>query len=89
MAGGGATRVWLFVVLFVVWWFWSSGSKSLYFPPLSQIVKSLWTQWVTGPARAELAVSLEHLLVGYVIAALVGIGAGALLWSLRYLRDAT
>ena len=41
---------------------------------LSQVVKSLWTQWVTGPARAELAVSLEHLLVGYVIAALVGIG---------------
>ena len=89
MAGRVATRVWLFVVLFVVWWFWSSGSKSLYFPPLSQIVKSVWTQWVTGPARAELAVSLEHLLVGYVIAVLVGIGAGALLWSLRYLREAT
>ena len=89
MAGRAATRVWLFVVLFVVWWFWSSGSKSLYFPPLSQIVKSVWTQWVTGPARAELAVSLEHLLVGYVIAVLVGIGAGALLWSLRYLREAT
>ena len=89
MAGRAATRVWLFVVLFVVWWFWSSGSKSLYFPPLSQIVKSVWTRWVTGPARAELAVSLEHLLVGYVIAVLVGIGAGALLWSLRYLREAT
>jgi len=89
MAGRAATRVWLFVVLFVGWWFWSSGSKSLYFPPLSRIVRSLWTQWVIGPARAELAVSLEHLLAGYVIAALVGIGIGALLWSLRYLREAT
>jgi sulfonate transport system permease protein len=77
------------VVLFVVWWFWSASSKSLYWPPLSSILKSLWTQWVTGPARAELASSLEHLLVGYVIAGLVGIGIGALLWSLRYLRDAT
>jgi sulfonate transport system permease protein len=88
-AGRGATRVWLFVVLFVAWWFWSAGSKSLYFPPLSQILKTVWDQWVTGSARAELTTSLEHLLVGYVIAALVGIGVGALLWSLRYVRDAT
>jgi sulfonate transport system permease protein len=89
IAGRVATRAWLFVALFLVWWFWSSGSKSLYFPPLSQILKALWSQWVTGPARAELATSLEHLLVGYVIAGLAGIGIGALLWSLRYLRDAT
>jgi ABC-type nitrate/sulfonate/bicarbonate transport system permease component len=72
-----------------VWWFWSAGSKSLYFPPLSQILKAVWDQWVTGSARAELTTSLEHLLVGYAIAALAGIGIGALLWSLRYVRDAT
>lgn len=89
LAGRGATRVWLFVVFFLVWWLWSAGSKSLYFPPLSQILSSVWDQWVTGPARAQLTTSLEHLLVGYAIAALVGIGVGALLWSLRYLRDAT
>jgi ABC-type nitrate/sulfonate/bicarbonate transport system permease component len=88
-AARALTRVWLFVVLFLVWWFWSAGSKSLYFPPLSSILKALWNQWVTGPARADLTSSLEHLLVGYVIAGLVGIGIGALLWSLRYLRDAT
>lgn len=87
--GRALTRVWLFVALFLAWWLWSAGSKSLYFPPLSQILRSLWTQWVTGPARAELATSLEHLVVGFVIAGLVGIGGGALLWSLRYVRDAT
>jgi ABC-type nitrate/sulfonate/bicarbonate transport system permease component len=89
VAGRGATRAWLFVAFFLVWWLWSAGSKSLYWPPLSQIVKALWTQWVTGAARAELATSLEHLLAGYVIAGLAGIGIGALLWSVRYLRDAT
>jgi ABC-type nitrate/sulfonate/bicarbonate transport system permease component len=88
-AARALTRVWLFVVLFLIWWLWSAGSKSLYFPPLSSILKALWTQWVTGPARAELGSSLEHLLVGYVIASLIGIGLGALLWSLRYLREAT
>jgi sulfonate transport system permease protein len=89
LTGRAGTRVWLFAVLFLVWWFWSSGSKSLYFPPLSQILKSLWTQWVTGPARAELGSSLEHLIAGYAIAALAGIGIGALLRSQRYLRDAS
>jgi ABC-type nitrate/sulfonate/bicarbonate transport system permease component len=88
-AARALTRGWLFVVLFLIWWFWSAGSQSLYFPPLSSILKSLWTQWVTGPARAELSSSLEHLLVGYAIASVIGIGIGALLWSLRYLRDAT
>lgn len=89
LGGRALTRVWLFAVLFVVWWAWSAGSKSLYFPPLSSILRTLWTQWVTGPARANLASSLEHLLAGFVIAGLTGIGLGVLLWSLRYVREAT
>jgi sulfonate transport system permease protein len=89
VAGRALTRVWLFAVLLFVWWVWSAGSKSLYFPPLESIVKALWTQWVTGPARAELGSSLEHLIVGYAIAAALGIGFGTVLWSLRYVREAT
>lgn len=89
LAGRALTRVWLFAVLFLAWWLWSTGSKSLYFPPLSSILKAVWDQWVTGPARAELSSSLEHLLVGYGIAAVAGIGLGAALWSLRYAREAT
>jgi sulfonate transport system permease protein len=83
-----ATRAWLFVAFFAVWWIWSAGSKNLYFPPLESVLKALWTQWVTGPARAELASSLEHLIVGYAIAGALGIGLGAALWSLRYAREA-
>ena len=81
--------MWLFAVLFAAWWWWSAGSKSLYFPPLSSILRDLRTQWATGPARGELASSLEHLIVGFVIAGLAGIGFGVLLWSLRYVREAT
>ncbi len=89
VAGRTFTRAWLFAVLFVVWWLWSAGSKSLYFPPLESVVKALWTQWVTGPARAELTSSLAHLAAGYAIAAALGIGIGMALWSLRYAREAT
>jgi ABC-type nitrate/sulfonate/bicarbonate transport system permease component len=88
-AGRALTRVWLFAVLIAVWWRWSAGSKSPYFPPLSSILRTVWTQWATGPARTNLSSSLEQLLAGYAIAALIGIGAGALLWSLRYAREAT
>ena len=89
LAGHALTRAWLFAVLIVAWWVWSAGSKSLYFPPLSSILRTLWTQWVTGPARANLASSVEHLLAGYAIAAVAGIGLGVALWSLRYVREAT
>lgn len=87
--GRAGTRVWLPAAMIVIWWVWSAGSKSLYFPPLSSILRTLWTQWVTGPERAQLASSLSHLLAGYALAALIGVGLGALLWSLRYVRDAT
>jgi ABC-type nitrate/sulfonate/bicarbonate transport system permease component len=83
------TRVWLPAALIAAWWAWSAGSKSLYFPPLSSILRTLWTQWVTGAARADLASSLSHLAVGYVLAGIIGVGLGALLWSLRYVHEAT
>jgi sulfonate transport system permease protein len=89
LAGRALTRVWLPAALVAAWWVWSAGSRSLYFPPLRSILHTLWTQWVTGSARAELASSLEHLIVGYLLAAVIGISLGALLWSLRYAREAT
>jgi ABC-type nitrate/sulfonate/bicarbonate transport system permease component len=88
-AGRAVTRAWLFAALIGAWWAWSAGSTSVYFPPLPKIARTLWSQWAVGPARAELGSSLEHLVLGYAIAGLAGIGIGALLWSLRYLREAT
>ena len=75
--------------MFGVWWVWSAGSKSVYWPPLESIVKALWTQWMTGPARANLIASLEHLAVGFAFASALGIGLGMALWALRYVREAT
>jgi ABC-type nitrate/sulfonate/bicarbonate transport system permease component len=83
------TRVWLPAGLVVAWWLWSAGSKSLYFPPLSSILRTLWTQWAVGPARAQLGSSLAHLAVGYLLACVGGVCLGALLWSWRYVREAT
>lgn len=89
VAGHAAARVWLPAACVAVWWFWSVRSTSIYFPPLEEIVRAFYSQWVVGPARSQLAQSLEHLAFGYLIAATGGISIGALLWSLRTVREAT
>jgi ABC-type nitrate/sulfonate/bicarbonate transport system permease component len=84
-----ATWVWLPAACVAVWWVWSERSTSIYFPPLEKILRQLYSQWVVGSARSQLADSLAHLALGYLIAAVGGIGIGALLWGFRGIRDAT
>lgn len=81
--------MWLFAAGAVVWWVMSAGSTSPYFPPLETILRRLYQLWIAGHAKDQLASSLEHFAFGYAIAGLAGIGIGALLWSLRTVREAT
>jgi len=81
--------LWLFAVLAVVWWVWSAHSKSLFFPPLETILRRLYELWIVGSAKSQLVSSLAHFAFGYAIAGIAGIGLGALLWSLRAVREAT
>jgi ABC-type nitrate/sulfonate/bicarbonate transport system permease component len=80
--------LWLFAVLVVVWWVWSAGSSSPFFPPLQEIVHRLYDLWVVGDARKHLASSLQNFTFGYAIAGLAGVGLGALLWMLGSAREA-
>jgi sulfonate transport system permease protein len=81
--------LWLFVVIAVVWWVLTAHSTSQAFPPLETILRRFWELWIVGPDKHQLAPSLEHFAFGYAIAAIAGIGIGALLWSARTARDAT
>ena len=85
VAGG----LWLFAVLVAAWWFLSAGSTSPGFPPLETILRRLYQLWIVGDAKQQLVPSLEHFAFGYAIAGLAGVGLGALLWSMRTVRDAT
>jgi ABC-type nitrate/sulfonate/bicarbonate transport system permease component len=80
--------LWLFVVLAAVWWVWSADSDSTYFPPLADIVRQLYDLWIVGDAKSQLTASLQNFAFGYGIAAVAGVGCGALLWSLRPVQDA-
>jgi sulfonate transport system permease protein len=83
----GLAALWLFAALVALWWVWSAGSSSFYFPPLRTIVTRLHDLWIVGDAKRQLASSLQNFAFGYAIAGLAGVGIGALLWSVRSLKE--
>jgi ABC-type nitrate/sulfonate/bicarbonate transport system permease component len=77
-------------ILLALWWWASAASTTFYFPPLSKILGVLPDTWISGGSQSRLltdvAPSLARLLVGYSLAALLGIVAGLLIGSSPTLR---
>jgi ABC-type nitrate/sulfonate/bicarbonate transport system permease component len=67
------------LVLLTGWWFLSSESTDIAFPPLSKIVAAFVPTWFEGRFVSDVLPSLSRLLVGYFIAVIAGIGLGMLL----------
>ncbi len=63
----------------LTWWLWeaTAGSTNYLFPPLSDILTSLRTDWFSSAGLEQIWPSLRNLLVGYAIASVLGIAAGA------------
>jgi ABC-type nitrate/sulfonate/bicarbonate transport system permease component len=74
--------------LIAAWWVVSAGSKSLYFPPLSDIVASFRQQWLFSHFASDAVPSLVNLAVGYLTATVLGVLAGLVLGLAPVLRDA-
>jgi ABC-type nitrate/sulfonate/bicarbonate transport system permease component len=74
-------RLWFFALIIVLWWVLSADSTSTFFPPLKNIVQSLYDTWILGDARNDLYSSLKHFAIGYTIAGVLGVAVGALLWK--------
>jgi ABC-type nitrate/sulfonate/bicarbonate transport system permease component len=70
---------WLPVLLLCAWWWASSGSTSVYFPPLATIVALTWADLAHGPLPGFIAFSLGNLAAGLGLATVVGLGLGLLL----------
>ena len=63
--------------LIAVWWYASSASTSVYFPPLSDIAQTFQQVWLFSHLTSDAVPTLEHLAIGFVIAVAVGVAAGA------------
>lgn len=86
---GFLKQVWLPALLVAAWWVLSSGSKSFYFPPLSDILSALWTDLASGLLVGHLEVSLGNLAAGLAIATVLGVAAGLLIGEMETLRRIT
>lgn len=71
------------VVILVTWWFVSANSTSPFFPPLQLILQTFVEAWLSARVMSDIVPSLTRLVVGFLIAAVVGVSLGALLGRLR------
>ena len=74
------------IVLVVVWWFASAGSKDFYFPPLKKILTVFPTTWFGPRMVDDVLPSLLRLAIGYAAALVIGIGLGILIGQNSKLR---
>lgn len=84
----GLRRTWLFVVVLGLWWVVSGRSSSPYAPPLRDIVKRLWELWVVGDQLSTLWASLQNFVIGYSLAAVLGILLALVLWRMPLMHRA-
>jgi len=92
----GVARLWLFALLVGVWEIGTRAAGDPAFPPPSQIVRSLYETWFSGPvdeffltqeARDDFRPSLTNLFVGWAIASVAGVALGLVLGRFRRLCE--
>ncbi|XVQ06946.1 ABC transporter permease [Spirillospora sp. CA-255316] len=84
------TLAWEFsvpVVLVVLWWVLSGASRSLYYPPLSRILTRFHELWLFERFTSDALPSVTNLAIGYLSAAIIGIGLGAAMGLTPWLRE--
>lgn len=87
-AAGSALELVLPVAVVVGWWLASSGSASLYFPPLTKIVSAFRQTWLFSRAGSDAVPSLEHLAAGYLLATVAGVVFGTAIGLLPSVGEA-
>lgn len=81
-------QLWLPVALIALWWQLSLNSSSLFFPPLRDIVQQFRQWWLGEGFAQDLLPSLQNLILGYLLAVVIGVGAGLVVGSLPRVQRA-
>lgn len=79
-------RLWLPVLLAVLWWFASANSTNLFVPPLSRILGVMGRDLTNGVLLEAMGSSLSNLALGLLIASVVGVALGLILGETKRLR---
>jgi sulfonate transport system permease protein len=81
--------LWMPLGVLALWWF-GPGQKALYFPSLKTVIDAFHKEWLGNGAmqlRNDLVPSVEHVVIGYAIALLLGILLGLLLSRVTFLYN--
>lgn len=82
-------ELWLPVLIVALWWWLSRDSRSLFFPPLSDIVEQVRRVFLSGDGvERHVLPSLGHLFAGYSIASVAGILVGVAIGLSRWVSAA-
>jgi len=87
-AGDWAIAIIVPAAAVAVWWLLSADSTSVFFPPLSEILKEFQKLWLFDRFWSDVVPSMYRMLAGYGIAVIVGIAAGIMLGLHPLLRYA-
>jgi len=89
LALGLASTLALPVVLVALWWLLSAGSTSFYWPPLSEILDTFGSVWLSSRLTTDVLPSVARLALGYAGAVALGVGLGVPLGTSRRTRALT
>ncbi|MGW3606348.1 ABC transporter permease [Micromonospora sp. NPDC005161] len=76
------------LVIFVALWFGTAGSTNFYLPSVQVIMDALASDWLGSRLGDDVLPSLERLAMGYLLAAVLGVGLGVLVGLSRPVRQA-
>jgi ABC-type nitrate/sulfonate/bicarbonate transport system permease component len=93
---GFAARWLVLLAVAVAWQLATIGGRSIFFPPLSEILGQARQLWLSGPASSlfltpavasDIVPSLGRLLGGWLLAVVAGVGLGTAIGLVRNLAD--
>lgn len=67
------------LAVLAVWWVWSAGADSFYFPALPEILTTFGDTWLFERVGSDVVPSLARLAAGFGIAVVAGIAIGTAL----------
>lgn len=64
------------ILIILLWGILSQNSSQIFFPPLSEVLKNLWSSWILERTFTDIVPSLVNLGLGFLIAAVLGVFLG-------------
>ncbi|WNS73933.1 ABC transporter permease [Bacillus sp. DTU_2020_1000418_1_SI_GHA_SEK_038] len=82
-------RIGFIAIIAAIWEITSrfSGLPAFMFPPLTQIFETLISGIINGQITAAVGVSISRILVGFLIAIILGTTMGYLIWKFKIVED--